>query len=103
MNLLWTSVALALALCVNGHPAKRSPDVSYGGLEPRHGYQRDHCVPLGLGGPDTETNVWYQPIEEAHRKDLREYQVIEAYCRGEISLQEAKAEFPPERCVPGGW
>jgi hypothetical protein len=92
-----------LQLCVNGHPTARPPHVTYGGLPGRRGYERDHCVPLGLGGPDTPANVWYQPWPEALRKDEIEDREIEAYCRAEITLAEAQALFTADRCVPGAW
>ncbi len=81
------------ALCINNHPAPRSPDVSYAGLVARHGYQRDHIIPLCLGGPDTKDNLRYQSIEQAHIKDALEWQACEAYCRGEISLKDAQDRF----------
>jgi hypothetical protein len=56
----------------HGHPARRSEHATYGGLEPRPGWERDHCLPLRLGGADAAGNVWYQPIAEAQRKDLVE-------------------------------
>lgn len=77
--------------------------MTYGGLRPRHGYERDHCLPLGLGGPDVLSNVWYQQLPEAHRKDHIEDYYIEAYCRGDIILAEARARFPADRCVPDAW
>jgi hypothetical protein len=61
--------------------------VTYGGLRPEHGFQRDHCIPLGLGGADDRSNVWLQPEDKARRKDKAEWQAIEAYCRGGITLE----------------
>ena len=80
-------------LCVNGHPAKRAPDVTYGGLPPRHGYQRDHIVSLGLGGPDIKSNVRYQRCDRtgefgrceagpAADKDADEHLAEEKMCSG---------------------
>ena len=89
-------------LCISGHPAPRQADVTCGGLRPEHGYQRDHCIPLGLGGADEPGNVWLQPAEEARRKDQAEWQAIEAYCRGEITLEQARSRFIG-RCHPGDW
>jgi hypothetical protein len=90
-------------LCIEGHPAPRPHGVTYGGLRARHGYERDHCMPLGLGGPDTPANVWYQPWPEALRKDEIEDREIEAYCRGDVTLADARAHFPADRCIPGAW
>ena len=94
MNLLCVlGLLCAQPLCVDGHPAHRSPDVTYAGLPPKHGYQRDHIIPLCLGGPDTRDNLQYQPIAEAKLKDAQERQACEAYCRGQISLDQARAQF----------
>ena len=75
--------------CANRLPA----DVTYGGLRPRYGFQRDHVIPLCLGGPDARENVQYQPWPEARAKDRLEWSVCEAFCRGEISLEAARAMF----------
>ena len=83
------SPSQALPLCVNGHPAPRSANVSYGDLAPRHGYQRDHVIPLCLGGPDTADNVRYQPLPEAKIKDEAEWRMCEMVCRGDISPSAA--------------
>jgi hypothetical protein len=80
------------ALCADGHPAKRRPDVTYGGLAPRHGYQRDHRISLCLGGPDTRANVWYQPLAEAHEKDRVEHWLCEQVCAGTMELTEARSK-----------
>lgn len=77
-------------LCVNGRPAPRAAGVTYGGLPPRLGYQRDHRQPLCLGGADDAANVRYQPLDEALAKDKDEQRACEAYCRGEISLEAAR-------------
>ena len=94
--------ASARVLCIDGHPAPRPADVTYGGLPPRPGAERDHCGPLGLGGDDEASNIWYQPWPEARRKDEVERQMIEAYCRGEMSLDAARARFIGH-CRPGEW
>jgi hypothetical protein len=72
-------------LCVDGHPRKRRPDVTYAGLPPKHGYQRDHKIPLCAGGPDTADNVEYEQLEEALAKDHYEWSMCEAMCRGKVS------------------
>jgi hypothetical protein len=78
-------------LCVNGHPARRSEHVTYGGKPSVHGLVRDHRVPLGLGGPDKADNVQYQTPADAEAKDRVEWTAIEACCRGEVSLEGARA------------
>ncbi len=84
------------ALCIAGHPAPRH-NVTYAGLPPRHGYQRDHVIPLCLGGPDTLANLQYQPLATAEVKDRLEWSTCEAYCRGEITLDQARSRF---RSIP---
>jgi hypothetical protein len=56
-----------------------------------HGLVRDHRTPLALGGPDTADNVQYQTPADAAAKDRVEWSAIEAYCRGELSLEGARA------------
>jgi len=92
-------------LCENGHPRHRLPDcavgiynpgvcISYGGLHRCRGYQRDHITPLGLGGPDELSNLQYQPLDEARRKDHEmEDPAIEEFCSGRISREEAVSRF----------
>ena len=93
------------SLCVGGHPVKRSPDcesadvpgcISYGGLSKRPGYERDHIVPLCLGGPDTADNVQYMPWPRARQKDEIERHVCKSYCNGRWTdggLEGARAFF----------
>lgn len=80
-------------LCLGGRPRKRSPDITYGGLPVCPTAERSHIVPLCLGGPDTRDNLEYQPWAQAHPDDERERQTCEAYCRGEITLDAARAQF----------
>lgn len=96
---LLAAVATANAqpqICINGHPAPRRPDVTYGGLPTKPGYERDHIIPLCLGGPDARSNIQYQPWPDARLKDERERQACEAFCRGDISFEDASALFHRE-------
>jgi hypothetical protein len=96
---LLAAVATANAqtqLCINGHLASQRPDVTYGGLPPKPGYELNHIIPLCLGGPDARINIQYQPHPEARLKDVRERHVCEAVCRGDISLDNAMALFHRE-------
>lgn len=77
------------ALCVNGYPAPRRPDITYGRKHPHHGYQRDHYVSLGLGGPDTPDNVFYQRLPDAYHKDASERDAERMYCAGYWELDHA--------------
>ncbi len=81
-------------LCVNSHPAKRTPGVTYGGLLALHGYQRDHWpYPLCLGQIDTADHVRYQLLDEAHEKDRLERYACESYCAGAMDLLTAQGLF----------
>jgi hypothetical protein len=86
-----TGPASAQSLCIDGHPAHRRPNVTYGGLPPMHGWQRDHCESLSLGGADDASNVRYQPLAEARVKDADERTAIENYCAGLWTLAQARA------------
>jgi len=90
-------------LCVNGHPAKRAPDctaaqvpgcISYGGLAPRRGFQRDHGpYPLCLGQQDAAAHVHYQPIAQARAKYRLEAYACDSYCAGRLDLSQALQLF----------
>jgi hypothetical protein len=103
IGLAWPSGRGDGGLCSSGHPVPRRADVTYGGLTPAAGYQRDHFIPLCLGGADVAAadpaqppgpsnpgNVWYQAYPEAREKDRDEWSVCEAYCRGEVELGAAR-------------
>lgn len=84
------------ALCVDNHPRPRSPDVTYAHMPHKPGYERDHIIPLCLGGPDTRDNLQYQPYPQAYVKDEREKQACEDYCAGpgtRADLEAARAQF----------
>jgi hypothetical protein len=85
--------AMAAPLCVNGHPAPRPTHLAYGGLAPRVGYERDHYIPLCLGGADAPANVRYQAYPEAYTKDEEEKRLCEAMCAGRMSLSAAVAQL----------
>jgi hypothetical protein len=52
-------------------------------------YEFDHLIPLCAGGSDDITNLWPQPIGEAHKKDVIENDVCLAMRAG--SLKQAQA------------
>lgn len=79
-------------LCLGGRPRKRLP-TDYAGLPTCPTAERNHIVPRCLGGPDTLENLEYQPWAEANPDDVRERRMCEAYCRGEITLEAARAQF----------
>jgi hypothetical protein len=85
----WAALGQERVLCSHGHPVHRAANVTYGGLAALPGFQRDHHIPLCLGGADELSNVRYQPLAEAKVKDREEWQLCEAVCRGDVSLEAA--------------
>jgi hypothetical protein len=90
LGLLATQSCSTSSLCINGHPAPREHNLTYGGLLPRHGYERDHLIPLCLGGADLPGNVRHQQLIEAKAKNQEEKYLCEAYCAGRIPLGKAR-------------
>ena len=62
-------------------------------LPPVRGYERDHLVPLCLGGADNADNLQYQLWPEARRKDQIEAAICRAVCGGKMSLQSGQRFF----------
>jgi len=56
-------------------------------------WEVDHLIPRELGGADDVDNLWMEPIDDAHRKDHRENALRVAFCRGDVSLEAARAEM----------
>lgn len=94
------SISYAQPLCIHGHPAPRSHHVTYAGLAPRHGFQRDHLRSLGLGGLDVADNVRYQRCDRtgsygrcesgpAALKDADEHMAEEKVCSGRWAVEDA--------------
>jgi hypothetical protein len=50
----------------------------------------DHLIPLELGGSNDITNLWPQPIAEAHIKDRLENYMHDQACSGKVSLADAQ-------------
>ncbi len=85
-----TDEAVVGAMCRPHRPAH----VTYGGLTPMHGYERDHRVPLCLGGADTRGNVFYEPLEEALVKDRAERNACRYVCAaGPAAIEKAREDF----------
>jgi hypothetical protein len=63
-------------------------------LPAQPGYERDHIVPLCLGGADTLGNMQYQPWDEARAKDRLEAHVCHLVCDlHRMSVEEAQTRF----------
>lgn len=80
-------------VCHVGYAHERRATATYAGLPARRGYQRDHRVPICLGGADTPANVTYEPLAEALQKDSIERRVCRAVCNGEMSLRRSQQMF----------
>jgi hypothetical protein len=99
-------------ICVPGYAAARRPSITWsqgvkrfmcavrefdGGPDASlcmKAYELDHIVPLCLGGdPEAPDNLQLQPWPEARAKDKLEAATCRAYCRGEITLEDARALF----------
>jgi hypothetical protein len=44
----------------------------------------DHLIPLGIGGADTDNNLWPQPKEEAELKDKLEWRMRDMVCKENV-------------------
>lgn len=72
------------------HPTPRGPSP----LPYRAGFERDHVVPLCLGGSDSVDNMQYQPWPEARAKDRLEATVCHMVCdQGSMNLHWAQDSF----------
>ena len=52
-------------------------------------YEFDHLIPLCAGGSDDIGNLWPQPIDDAHKKDVLEDQICIAMKAGTMTQAEA--------------
>jgi hypothetical protein len=78
-------------VCAPGYDHMRRQAAHYAGLPSRRGYQRDHRIPLCLGGADNPSNVSYEPLAEAHKKDRLERALCRAVCVGQMTLPAAQS------------
>lgn len=52
-------------------------------------YELDHRVPLCAGGSNSPVNLWPEPWDDAHRKDVLEARVCRGLRTGRLTLGEA--------------
>lgn len=63
------------------------------GMESRTGFERDHLIPLSVGGdPRSPDNVWYEPIEQAHKSDRIEVREWREVCAGKETQAQGQAD-----------
>jgi hypothetical protein len=59
-------------------------------------YEIDHLIPLGIGGADSDANLWPEPrrsIEpqwNAETKDRHEWKLRDLICSGQLDVVEAQ-------------
>lgn len=63
----------------------------YADLEAQTGKQRDHIIPVSLGGTSTRLNLRSEPLEDATAKDNVLRYALKEYQSGKISLPEARS------------
>ena len=77
---------------------KQEVDREYG-VSPNEtkNYERDHSIPLELGGADEIQNLWPQPYPQAHWKDSVENWLRREVCAGRRDLVES------QRAIASNW
>src|SRR5581483_10660118 len=65
---------------------------AYGDPDDSSIYTLDHFIPLNLGGADTASNLWPEPVAVpgSHEKDKVEDYLHAQVCSGALSLDEAR-------------
>lgn len=64
----------------------------YANLVPETGMQRDHIIPVALGGASVPSNLRYQPADQAAYKDNVEKYLIDQVKTGQMDLPTARAK-----------
>ncbi len=52
-------------------------------------YEFDHLIPLCAGGSNDIGNIWPQPIDDAHKKDVLENEICIGLKAGTLTQQQA--------------
>ncbi len=86
-------------ICTRGYPAtvrnitsaeKRQVAAVYHYTGPNSGVEYDHLISLELGGSNDATNLWPEPIAEAHVKDRLENFLHREVCAGRMQLPDVQ-------------
>lgn len=90
-------------ICSAGTRQFRSPGhatavfAAYGiPLASRFEFELDHLIPLGIGGADTDQNLWpeptraLEPVWNAEAKDVLEWRLRALVCGGSLPVEEAQ-------------
>lgn len=64
---------------------------------PGSGYELDDLVPVEVGAENVESNLWPQPIAQAHIKDRLEDQLKPLVCHKKMTLKQA------QDCIRTNW
>ena len=92
----WTKTVRPPAYYTNKLKKVQIREYGYADTNPKH-YEEDHLIPLSIGGhPKDPRNLWPEPRKTewgAEKKDQLEFAIYKAVCRGEVSLDEARAAF----------
>jgi hypothetical protein len=66
---------------------------------PHPDFEIDHLIPLGIGGADSDANLWpeprrsIQPQWNAETKDRLEWKLRDLICSGQLDVREAQREI----------
>jgi hypothetical protein len=98
-----TQATIATTICKSGwtrtirppteytNDLKRNQIAQYGRKGMLSAYQEDHLISLELGGhPTNPGNLWPEPYPRASEVDVKENELNDAVCNGELTLAEAQ-------------
>src|SRR6266480_6529175 len=76
----WTTTVRPPTSYTNALKHDQLGDPRYLDKDPTH-YEEDHWIPLELGGSPRDTqNLWPEPWQDAHAKDVQENRLHKAVC-----------------------
>jgi hypothetical protein len=70
---------------------KRQQMLAYGDTDLPSAYEEDHLIALEIGGKGNDPrNLWPEPIQSAHEKDMVENAAHKVVCDGHLALNVAQ-------------